>query len=84
MHPIERFYRQYRDDVYRYLLGLARDPNPVSYTHLDVYKRQVHGEAVDGGLAAAGKGGLHHPEKGPLALHLHRGCLLYTSGQWIK
>ena len=27
MHPIERFYRQYRDDVYRYLLGLARDPN---------------------------------------------------------
>lgn len=26
LHPIERFYRQYRDDVYRYLLGLARDP----------------------------------------------------------
>ena len=26
MHPIERFYRQYRDDLYRYLVGLARDP----------------------------------------------------------
>ena len=35
------------DDLFNILDGLeeALAPNPVSYTHLDVYKRQVHGRS---------------------------------------
>ena len=37
---------------------------PVSYTHLDVYKRQVHGEAVRGGFlyGEGGDSGFEYPE----------------------
>ena len=48
---------------------------PVSYTHLDVYKRQHHVRA--GGQAAVG--GTARKRDGRRGRHGRRACLLYTS-----
>ena len=32
--------KQYKDKL---IITKVKDPNPVSYTHLDVYKRQIYG-----------------------------------------
>ena len=39
-------------ELHEPLLGLAVDRDPVSYTHLDVYKRQVHDHAGGNGNSA--------------------------------
>ena len=53
---------------------------PVSYTHLDVYKRQKHFNDVLGGLQ---RGCLYiiaaRPGDGKTDFALHLACLLYTS-----
>ena len=59
------------------LVYVFANDNPVSYTHLDVYKRQVHicakWESV---LSGANHG--RSPQKIPI-LALNYNCLLYTS-----
>ena len=64
--------------------------NPVSYTHLDVYKRQLVGHGVDGGQraldsvcwqpnAAAARDRLDLADDGHERVAQLRPCLLYTS-----
>ena len=54
---------------------------PVSYTHLDVYKRQALGAA--GSASQLLQQQLFH-QGGIRPLHHHiNGCLLYTSPSWV-
>ena len=55
---------------------------PVSYTHLDVYKRQLphcHMDGVAGLLSDLGPDVLPHPQDVAGGAHPHQACLLYTS-----
>ena len=45
-----RSHAQTKLELEWFRLGHPQHPEPVSYTHLDVYKRQVHGQVA--GLAA--------------------------------
>ena len=58
------------------LLGRDLSYGAVSYTHLDVYKRQVPEDRGAGHLSGGGSAGVHLPHPGA-----RRGgsCLLYTS-----
>ena len=59
------------------------DPVPVSYTHLDVYKRQEQAEERDEHGAPGSGHGIHDPEGEQYDQRVERralpGCLLYTS-----
>ena len=70
------------------LLIVSTLSEPVSYTHLDVYKRQ----AKDSAMAAERTAARHFPaiflyfsimSSWVLRLHTIHSCLLYTSYEWI-
>ena len=66
------------DQTRGWFYSLLAESTPVSYTHLDVYKRQVEhlaGEHVGGADAAGDHGGSGAVDSGV------RTCLLYTSGR---